>query len=68
MPNHVPQLSSAPPRPLATTASSNTALPGWQQLTDEVRQPLVALLTQMLQQHLPVPKDADVREVTDDGC
>jgi hypothetical protein len=42
-------------------------MPQWRSLTSEVRQPLVALLMRMLQQHLPVPNPGDEREVGDES-
>ena len=48
-------------------ASRDPAMPRWQHLTPEVRLPLVALLTRMLQQHLPGPDGTDAREVADEA-
>lgn len=63
--NHVstptPLPSAPPPRP---APRRDPALPGWQQLTPEVRLPLLALLTRMIQHQLPA---AAGREVADDS-
>ncbi len=69
MANHVPTRASTtstpPPLPL-TAAASDPAMPCWQHLLPEVRQPVVALLTRMLQQHLPAANATAAREVADE--
>ena len=53
--NYVPTQAAtprAPPRPPATPAPGDPALPRWQHLTPQVQQPMLAVLTRMLQQHL----------------
>jgi hypothetical protein len=42
-------------------------MPRWQNLKPEVREPLFALLTQMLQQHLPARNATGEREVADEA-
>jgi len=42
-------------------------LPRWHQLTTEIRQPVIALLTRMLHQHLPGPSVTDAKEVSDES-
>ena len=42
-------------------------MPQWGSLTLEVRQPLVALLIRMLQQHLPDQNASDEGEVANDS-
>jgi hypothetical protein len=68
--NHVPaqpSTISTPPR-TATAAldDNNPTLPRWQLLTPEVRQPLFALLTQMIRQNLPARDATAAREVANE--
>ena len=65
VPTHEPT-ASTPPRTPATAATREPARPRWQQLTPEVRQPLMDLLTRMLQQHLAAPNPSAESEVADD--
>jgi hypothetical protein len=51
MANHVPTQTATPSAPPHPLPSANPT-PRWQQLTPELQQPLLALLTRMLQQHL----------------
>lgn len=51
---------------VAMAAASEATMPRWQQLTAEVRQSLIAVLTQMLQQHLATANASDGREVADE--
>jgi hypothetical protein len=65
--NHVstkPKTTSAPSRPVPT----GRTMPQWPNLKPEVREPLFALLTRMLQQHLLAQNAAEEKEVTDESC
>jgi len=52
---------------VATAAANSAAQPQWQQLTLEVRRPVVAALTQMIQQHLPVGNATAAKEVANES-
>jgi hypothetical protein len=65
VPTHHPT-ARPPPRTLAT-AATRPGRPRWQHLTAEVQQPLLNLLTRMLQQQLAIPNPADESEVADDA-
>jgi hypothetical protein len=43
-------------------------MPQWQCLTPQMRQPLVALLMRMLQQHLPAGPASEKGEVANESC
>jgi len=67
--NHVPTqaaTTSAPP-PTPTAAPDDPTRPRWQHLTPAVQQTVLALLTRMLQQHLPAASATDPKEVADDS-
>ena len=51
---------------LAMAAGNDATMPRWQQLTADIRQPVVAVLTRMLQQHLATANPSDAREVADE--
>ena len=53
----------APPAPADTC---RLTIPQWLNLKPEVREPVIALLTRMLQHHLPAQNIADEREVADE--
>lgn len=58
---------SAPPLSRPTAMHRKATLPNWEQLDLEVRQPLVILLTRMLQHHLTHPSISDGKEVADES-
>jgi len=59
--------ASAPLFSVSAPTSAKAALPGWQQLDPRVRQPLVVLLTRMIQHHLPSPAASGGSEVADES-
>jgi hypothetical protein len=48
-------------------AASEPTRPRWPQLSPEVRQPLLAVLTRMLRQQLPAPNATAAQEVADES-